>query len=60
MNWTKRLLGLRSKKKCAIHNVSKSDIELHCMNSWSKSEGTWNHYLAAKEYEKILSKRHGC
>ena len=60
MNWIKKLLGLKTEKQCAIHNVSKRDIERHCMMLWTNSEGTWNHYLAAKEYEKILAKRHGC
>lgn len=61
MNWIKKLLGLKTEKQCAMHNVSKRDIvERHCMRLWANSEGTWNHYLAAKEYEKILAKRHGC
>jgi len=36
------------------------DIERHCMNLWAKSDCTWEHYLAAKKYEKILAKEHYC
>jgi hypothetical protein len=40
--------------------VSKSNIERHCMKLWAKTECNWEHYLAAKEYEKILAKKHCC
>ena len=60
MNWIKNLLGLKLKKQCDIHKVRKSDIERHCMNLWAKSDCTWEYYLAAKKYEKILAKEHCC
>lgn len=56
MNCIKKLFS-KNKKQCDI-TVSKSDIEQHCMKLWAKSDGTWEHYLAAKEYEKILAKKH--
>jgi hypothetical protein len=55
-----KITNVDKQKQCDIHVVSKRDIERHCMKLWANSEGTWNHYLAAKEYEKILAKRHGC
>jgi hypothetical protein len=60
MNWIKRLFSKKEESQCDIYNVSKSDIERHCMKLWAKSDGTWEHYLAAKEYEKILTKEHYC
>lgn len=60
MSWIEKMFKKKEPKQYAISVVSKSDIERHCMKLWAKSEGTWNHYLAAKEYEKILAERHGC
>ena len=41
MNWIKKLLGLKTKKQCAIHNVSKRFCVKYVVDGKLASEYSW-------------------